>query len=103
MSHQLHFMDAPPLARRHDPLTSHAAADCIAPKLSQLQAEVLSAYRRHGPMSARVAERLPEFASYGFSTVRKRISELHKLGELAESGLDTAGRTPCRRYRVREN
>jgi hypothetical protein len=53
-------------------------------------------------MSAREAEKLPEFAAYGFSTVRKRISELAQLGLLLPSGVDeSAGRTGSRIYEIK--
>lgn len=88
-----------PMARTTDPEPSHAAADVVRPHLGKIQQEVLAAYALHGPMSARQAERLPEFSNYGFSTIRKRISELHREGYLVECGTDTDGRTPCAVYR----
>jgi hypothetical protein len=86
--------------RRSDPLTSRSAAAVVLPSLNRLQVAVLEAYRAHGPMSARQAERLEEFSDYGFSTVRKRISELHQAGLLVEAGLDHSGRAPCRIYEL---
>jgi hypothetical protein len=53
-------------------------------------------------MTAREAEQLPEFESYGFSTIRKRISELATAGLLESCGVDNAGRAPCTIYRLKE-
>ena len=68
--------------------TSAAAAEQIKAKLGQLQRRVLQAYREHHRLSARQAERLPEFARYGFSTIRKRISELAAAGLIVEDGVE---------------
>lgn len=76
----------PPLASRFDAEPSKDAADMIATGLSELQARVLTAFRYHGAMTARQAEELPEFSTLGFSTVRKRICELAKLGQLVDCG-----------------
>lgn len=91
-----------PMSRRDDPATSKASAEVVLPSLGKIQALVLEVYRAHGPMSARVAERLREFDAYGFSTIRKRISELAAEGLLEVSGTDTDGRAPCAIYRVVE-
>ena len=77
-----------PLARATDPATSHQAAEAIAGDLSKLQALVLEAFHRYGEMTARRAERLPEFEAYGFSTIRKRVSELHRAGRLLAVGTE---------------
>lgn len=90
----------PRLARLTDPDTSHEAGGVVRPHLSYLQTFVLAVFVRRGPMTARCAERLPEFAAYGFSTIRKRISELAQLGRLQETGLDESGRAPCTIYEV---
>lgn len=80
------LMAGPPLASRHDRDASKDAAELIVPDLSELQARVMAAFRHHGQMTARQAEELPEFATLGFSTVRKRICELAKLGQLVGCG-----------------
>lgn len=85
------------LVRRGDPQPSHDAADAIATKLTPLQAEVLAAFQGC-EMSARQAERLPQFATLAPSTIRKRVSELHKRGSLYDVGrvektLGTTGST----------
>jgi hypothetical protein len=75
------------LVRRSDGEFSHDAADVIKPKLGKIQWAVIEAFRRYGPMSARTVETLPELdnrkgGSYGYSTVRKRVSELFRIGVL---------------------
>ena len=75
------FSDAP-MTRNSDNRHSHEAAAKILPKLGKIQREVIEAYRRHGDMTAAVAESLPDFSKYGSSTVRKRISELLSVGIL---------------------
>lgn len=93
MSEQTSFVF--PAARASDPVTSHQAAATVAPKLGKIQREVLEAFRTRGAMTARKAERLCEFEQYGFSTVRKRISELARMGYLVEAGIDRSGRSPA--------
>jgi hypothetical protein len=86
--------------RDADPPTSKAAAEKVIPILTRIQALVLSAYRLHGPMTAKECERLPAFAEYGFSTVRKRISELVQLGRLVATGVERGG---CAEYRLKDS
>lgn len=83
-----------PLVRSSDPTTSHAAAAVIEKVLSELQLVVLLAYADHGKMSARTIERIDYLDEYGFSTIRKRVSELSKSGHLVKVGEDTSRRTP---------
>lgn len=93
-----------PLHRTGDPGTSAAAADQIRAQLNQLQVRVLQAFRRHGRMSARQAERLEEFRRYGFSTIRKRISELAAAGLLVEDGVEEEhGPSPSIAYSLSES
>lgn len=89
-----------PMYRQSDPLTSEGAAAVVRPHLGKIQHLVLEVFRAHGPMTARSAEARPEFAPYGFSTIRKRISELAAGGLLEPCGTDTSGRAPCTIYRV---
>lgn len=85
-----------PLFRRADPDTSRAAGLAVAPHLSALQARVLDAYTEHGPMTDRECETLDRFASsVAPSTVRKRITELLRKGELEPVGVRDRGRV-CR-------
>lgn len=76
-----------PMFRQSDPETSRDAAARVLPHLSELQARVRLAFQTHGALTAKEAEQLPEFADLGFSTVRKRISELVKLEVLASAGV----------------
>lgn len=75
-------------ARASDPQTSHLAADRVTEKLSSLQQQVLTAFALIGERggTGREVEGLPCFAECAPSTVRKRITELHRLGRLAEAG-----------------
>ena len=92
-----------PMSRRSDPITSLAAAAVIEPIVNKLQGDVLKAFSEHGDMTARTAERLGEFANYGFSTIRKRISELAQRGQLAQRGIDHSLRTPSIIYGLPRN
>ena len=74
------------MAHRGDPVESRQAAADIQDHLPELQAKVWAAFREHGPLTAKEAEALPEFAAYGFSTVRKRTSELRARGKLVPTG-----------------
>jgi hypothetical protein len=81
----------PPAARRLDPPT------CIAPsaqKLTDLHNQVLDAFDEYGSMTDEQLERLPQFSSYGPSTIRKRRSELYVMGRLMQAGekVNTRGR-----------
>ena len=87
------------VARRTDPPTSHQAAAAITPHLGRIQQLVYDVYTDHGAMSARYAEKLPEFDDYGFSTIRKRISELAQMGLLQQVGFEP-GRTPAIIYEI---
>ena len=89
-----------PMSRRSDPITSLAAAAVVEPIVNKLQGDVLKAFSEHGDMTARTAERLDEFVSYGFSTIRKRISELAQRGYLAERGIDQSLRAPSIIYGI---
>ena len=92
----------PRTVRQTDPATSREAAKAVERKLTELHEQVLAAFERPGAMSARQAERLQEFAELGPSTVRKRISELARMGRLAETGEveKTSGRRGCAVYRL---
>lgn len=75
-----------PMARKSDPDTSHEAAGTVCANLGQLQRRVLTAFQQRGPMTAKECEALPCFADLGFSTVRKRASELAAAGLLEPTG-----------------
>ena len=71
-----------PAARATDPETSREAAAAVQGSLGELQRRVLAVYQMAGPMTAKEAEALDCFADLGFSTVRKRCSELVAGGYL---------------------
>jgi hypothetical protein len=87
------------LVRIPDHDTSIAAAEKIAPVRSKLQAAVHEAFKCLGPMTAAECERLAAFDNCAPSTVRKRISELYKSGELVETGVRRGG---MKEWKVRE-
>ena len=90
-----------PGARRNDPATSKAAAAMVLAELSIIQRAVLREFGERGPMSARQAERLGTFGAYGFSTIRKRISELSAAGYLVPCGEEReSARTSAIVYRL---
>jgi hypothetical protein len=91
-----------PLHGDGDASTSVESADVIRPKLGKIQQEVIEAIQTHGPMAPRIAEKLPEFAHYEYSTIRKRFSELHRSGELVKVGVDRTGRAPSAIYDLTE-
>lgn len=74
--------------RASDPETSRQAAARVRDKLTPLQQRVLVAVAGCGRRGAngRELETLPAFADCGPSTVRKRLSELAKAGEVVEHG-----------------
>lgn len=85
------FASAPvtPMVRSDDRSTCSDAADRVLPKIRELHAQVLAAVRTAATdgITDRELERLPQFARYGPSTVRKRRSELYQLGYLAPAGV----------------
>ena len=85
------------MARRDDPDTSKAAAIAVSDRLTELQARVLAAFQRHGRLTAKELEQLPEMEDLGFSTARKRCSELLSRGWLRKTGTVKDG---CREYEV---
>lgn len=70
-----------------DPETSRKAATTIARKASALHTQIQDALEAHGPMNDEQLERLPQFADYGPSTIRKRRSELFQWGTLVAVGV----------------
>lgn len=87
------------------PRPPNLAAAGVRRKVTQLHERVIEAYRQHGEMSARQVEALPEFAGMGFSTIRKRVSELAsvEMAFLLEAGRkeQETGRTPATVYQLR--
>lgn len=80
---------AGPMVRRRDRKTCRVAADRVRPVLSPLRLAVLDAITAAGDagLTDKELERLPQFAALGFSTARKRRSELYQLGYLREAGV----------------
>lgn len=78
----------PPLGtiRERDSETSLSAALALMPRLSLMQAAVVAAFDKHGPMTDEQLEQLPEFREYKYSTARKRRTELVTKGLLASCG-----------------
>jgi hypothetical protein len=73
----------PPARRKNDPST------CVAPDgraLNDLHNQVLDALEMYGPMTDEQLEQLPQFKSFGPSTIRKRRSELYQMGRLRRHG-----------------
>ena len=66
--------------------TSIEAAKAVLPCRTVLQQQILSALVARGPMTDGELENLPQFASYGPSTVRKRRSELYQDGRVILTG-----------------
>ena len=83
-----------PAHRAGDHQTSITAAKKILPRLSELHEKVLRAMNT--PKTDKELERLPEFSGYGFSTIRKRRSELFQAGRLEETGNVREG---CKEWR----
>ena len=86
------------MARRDNPETSKAAAIGIADHLTELQARVYAAVVARGPLTAKELEALPELADLGFSTARKRLSELASRSRVRWTGVIRGG---CREYSAR--
>ena len=90
-----------PSTRRLDPPTSAMAGDAIREHLSEIQTTIVHFYADGKERSARQLERDPTFARWGFSTVRKRVSELAAAGWLEPCGVETTcGTTPSTVYRL---
>ncbi|MBM4073795.1 MAG: hypothetical protein FJ271_33480 [Planctomycetes bacterium] len=66
------------MIRQSDHHTAVDAAAVIEPKRTELHQRVLDAFVRHGNMTDEQLEQLPEFNSFGPSTIRKRRSELYQ-------------------------
>ena len=76
------------MTRVGDHQTSIEAARRVSAKLSELQRQVLQAFRDLGPMTDGQLEELPIFDDQGPSTIRKRRSELYRAGLLVKAGRD---------------
>lgn len=91
----------PTMARATDPAPAHVAADTLtALELSALQRAVLAAVAQHQPIHDVALERLPAFAAYSPSTVRKRRTELVQAGLVVAHDEVPHGRGRITRWRV---
>ncbi len=89
---QFNMFDAPPLARRTDPATSHQAA-AAARELQSLHRDVIVAcLRRHGPMGK---DGIAARTRLDGVAVARRLTEMQRLGLVRLTGgtvQSTAGR-----------
>lgn len=90
-----------PLYRTTDNRFSVSAGESVRPKIGRIQWAVINAYRRHGNMRARQCETLPELGEWGYSTVRKRVSELYQAGVLEYEPRTKDGTYQLNEFRVR--
>ena len=73
---------------RHDNIdTSHNAGASVTSLLTELQGEVLDAFKKLGSMTDKTLNELFADKNYAESTVRKRRSELTELGYVRDSGV----------------
>lgn len=77
------------MVRTDDRETAVLAAETVLPKLNRLRTRVLALIAEAGPdgLTDKELEQLPEFATYAYSTVRKRRTELYQAGYLVEAGV----------------
>lgn len=80
------------MVRADDHSTSVDAAVAISLQLNDLHKKVIAAFRSRGPMTDEQLEQLPDFVTYGPSTIRKRRSELYQDGRLVEVRIDVNSR-----------
>ncbi len=91
MNGQMSLLDfRAPGHRTGDHTTSVAADQAAGRKATKLHNRIIEAFEVR-PMTDKELERLPQFANYGFSTIRKRRSELYYMGRLAETGVVREG------------
>lgn len=76
----------PPMTAAGDYRTSRDAADRASVRAGSLRDHVLQAIRSRPGITDPELEKLPQFATCGASTVRKRRSELLKMGYLCAAG-----------------
>jgi hypothetical protein len=83
--------DEPAIARKSDPITSHAAAEDVKPRISQLQSAFLQALDDlgGGPATAReIAERAVAMQLHKeVESVRKRTAELERQHLIVLAGI----------------
>jgi hypothetical protein len=93
------------LARRDAKDTEIAAAARVQQRMNETRQAVLDGViELGGAATAEQTENLPRFASFGHSTVRKRLGELVEMGYLIEDGTRVNSRgLPMTLYRVKTN
>lgn len=74
---------APPMARRSDPATSHAAADAAHALRSRHQRAILEALQANGPAGK---DRLGELTGLDGVQVCRRLTELQRAGQAMPTG-----------------
>lgn len=74
------------MVRGDDPVESQRAAIDTLEHRSALQAAIMLALSKQGPLTDRELENLPEFSGLGPSTVRKRRCELFQRGIIHKTG-----------------
>ena len=92
MSVQLSLLDPAPMARRHDPETSHAAAESAKDLQARHHRIIVDALKRHGPCGK---DRLAALTSLTGVQICRRLTELERLGLASPTGktvTSTAGR-----------
>lgn len=72
--------------RGSDPIESQSGAVKQIEGRSELQRKILWILAESGPLNAKDLERRIEFRYLGFSTVRKRVSELKQAGAVVQVG-----------------
>lgn len=103
-SAQLDFFSEP-CARHGDPRTSHLAAASVAPAIPALNGAILQAsWGLYCPSTAfELADQVRRVHGdrWDESTIRTRVSQLHKAGELIEDGVGKSPRgSVCGKYRL---
>lgn len=98
-----HPHDARRMVRRDGKDTEVAAAARTQLRMNEKRQAVLEAvHELGGAATAEQAERLPQFATWGPSSVRKRLTDLKDMGHLIEDGTRLNSRSlPMTLYRVR--
>ena len=80
------FTPDAPRARRSDPLSSHRAADAIAPHLSGQRRAVWEALKRH---PGRSSKELAEVSGLDRYLIARRLPELEQFGLVERVGSDS--------------
>ena len=80
-------VEPPRMSRARDPETSKRADGKMRKRIGRLKIAILKAYAEHPEgLSAKQCEALPRFERCGYSTIRKRVGELARMGLLRPTG-----------------